>query len=93
MNKKTLLKLEYNKIIDLLTEQASSFSGKERCRRLKPKTNLAEITLMQEEIIRSKQGMCCGMWRLQKKSWDSMKNCCRRETEKVGQQDSSGDIL
>ena len=49
MNKKTLLKLEYNKIIDLLTEQASSFSGKERCRRLKPKTNLAEITLMQEE--------------------------------------------
>lgn len=49
MNKKTLLKLEYNKIIDLLTEQASSFSGKERCRRLKPKTDLAEITLMQEE--------------------------------------------
>lgn len=49
MNKKTLVKLEYNKIIDLLTEQASSFSGKERCRRLKPKTNLAEITLMQEE--------------------------------------------
>lgn len=49
MNKKTLLKLEYNKIIDLLTEQASSFSGKERCRRLKPKTNLAEIKLMQEE--------------------------------------------
>lgn len=49
MNKKTLLKLEYNKIIDLLTEQASSFSGKERCRRLKPKTGLAEITLMQEE--------------------------------------------
>ena len=53
MNKKTLLKLEYNKIIDLLTEQASSFSGKERCRRLKPKTNLAEITLMQEETAAS----------------------------------------
>ena len=53
----------------------------------------SSITLIQEEIIRSKQGMCCGMWRLQKKSWDSMKNCCRRETEKVGQQDSSGDIL
>lgn len=30
MNKKTLTKLEYNKIIELLTEQASSFSGKEQ---------------------------------------------------------------
>lgn len=26
---------------------------------------------------RSKQGMCCGMWRLQKKSWDSMSSCCK----------------
>lgn len=36
MNKKTLAKLEYNKIIDILIEQASSFGGKERCKRLKP---------------------------------------------------------
>ena len=30
MNKKTLTKLEYYKIIDILTEQATSFGGKER---------------------------------------------------------------
>ena len=43
MNKKTLTKLEYDKIIDLLAEHASSFSGKERCRRLKPKISIEEI--------------------------------------------------
>ena len=49
MNKKTLTKLEYNKIIDLLTEQASSFSGKERCRKLKPMISLPDIQSAQEE--------------------------------------------
>ena len=49
MNKKTLTKLEYNKIIDLLTEQASSFGGKERCRRLKPMTSLSDIQIAQEQ--------------------------------------------
>ena len=49
MNKKTLIKLEYNKIIELLTEQASSFGGKERCRRLKPMTELSEIQTAQEQ--------------------------------------------
>ncbi len=49
MNKKTLYKLEYNKIIDMLTEQASSFGGQERCRRLKPKTDLSQIEGMQDE--------------------------------------------
>lgn len=49
MNKKTLIKLEYNKITELLTEQASSFSGKERCRRLKPMTSLPEIQSAQEQ--------------------------------------------
>ena len=38
MNKKTLTKLEYHKIIDILIEQATSFGGKERCKRLKPMT-------------------------------------------------------
>ncbi|MCQ2507503.1 MAG: endonuclease MutS2 [Dorea sp.] len=47
MNKKSLYKLEYDKIIELLVEQATSFSGKERCKRLKPKTDLAEIQYMQ----------------------------------------------
>ena len=49
INKKTLTKLEYNKIIELLTEQASSFSGKERCRRLKPMTSLSDIQTAQEQ--------------------------------------------
>ena len=49
MNKKTLAKLEYNKIIELLTDHASSFSGKELCRRLKPMTSLTDIQIAQEE--------------------------------------------
>ena len=49
MNKKTLAKLEYNKIIELLTDHASSFSGKELCWRLKPMTSLTDIQVAQEE--------------------------------------------
>lgn len=49
MNQKSLTKLEYNKIIELLTEQASSFGGQSRCRRLKPMTDIAAITKAQEE--------------------------------------------
>ena len=44
-----MTKLEYNKIIELLTEQASSFSGKERCRKLKPMISLPDIQSAQEE--------------------------------------------
>ena len=40
MNKKSLYKLEYNKIIEKLTEHAGSFGGQERCRKLKPKTEI-----------------------------------------------------
>lgn len=49
MNKKTLIKLEYNKIIDFLMEHASSFSGRERCKKLKPKTVVEEIQTAQEQ--------------------------------------------
>ena len=49
MNKITLAKLEYNKIIELLTDHASSFSGKELCRRLKPMTSLSDIQIAQKE--------------------------------------------
>lgn len=49
MNKKTLAKLEYDKIIDLLAECASSFGGKDRCRKLKPKTDITEIETAQEQ--------------------------------------------
>ena len=49
MNKKSLYKLEYNKIIEKLTEHAGSFGGQERCRKLKPKTEISEIERMHKE--------------------------------------------
>lgn len=49
MNKKTLSKLEYHKIIDLLVEQASSPGGKELCRTLRPMTDLSQINSAQEQ--------------------------------------------
>lgn len=49
MNQKTLKKLEYNKIIELLTEQASSQGGKQFCRRLVPMKDLNAIQTAQEQ--------------------------------------------
>lgn len=49
MNSKTLHKLEYNKIISLLADHASSESGKQLCRSLLPQTELSVIEQMQEE--------------------------------------------
>lgn len=49
MNQKTLLKLEYDKIIDLLAEQASCENGKNRCRNLKPMTDFEELNTAQEQ--------------------------------------------
>ena len=49
MNAKTLLKLEYDKIINLLVDQASSESGKIRCKNLKPMTDLEEINTAEEQ--------------------------------------------
>ena len=49
MNQKTLTKLEYHKIIAMLEEQASSFRGKQLCRRLKPMTDLERIDTAQEQ--------------------------------------------
>ena len=47
MNQKTLIKLEYDKIINLLADQASSETGKNRCRMLKPMMDLEEINTAQ----------------------------------------------
>lgn len=47
MNQKTLTKLEYDKIISLLVDQASSETGKNRCRALKPMIDLEEINIAQ----------------------------------------------
>ena len=49
MNQKTLVKLEYNKIIEMLTGHASSPAGKERCRKLKPMTSPGDIQAAQEQ--------------------------------------------
>lgn len=49
MNKKTLNKLEYDKIIEQLAEHASSFGGQNHCRKLKPMTELSDIQSAQEE--------------------------------------------
>ncbi len=49
MNKKSLTKLEFDKIVDLLQEHASSFGGKEKCRHLKPMTEIGAIQDAQEQ--------------------------------------------
>ena len=49
MNQKTLLKLEYDKIISLLVDHASSEAGKARCRELLPMTDYEEINTAEEQ--------------------------------------------
>ena len=49
MNEKALKSLEYYKIIQMLTEKASSSLGKELCRDLLPSVDLAQIQLMQAQ--------------------------------------------
>ncbi|MCD7736346.1 MAG: endonuclease MutS2 [Lachnospiraceae bacterium] len=49
MNEKALKILEYNKIIQRLTDFAGSGPGKERCRELVPSDDLSEIHRMQRE--------------------------------------------
>ncbi|MBQ9437872.1 MAG: endonuclease MutS2, partial [Lachnospiraceae bacterium] len=44
MNEKVLKTLEFNKVLEMLAEEASSSPGKERCLSLTPRTSLAEIT-------------------------------------------------
>ena len=49
MNQKVLKTLEYNKIIDILTDKADSEPGKKLCRELTPSTDLEEIRKAQKE--------------------------------------------
>ena len=49
MNQKTLTKLEFDKIISRLEEEAGSFRGRQLCRRLKPSTDLEKINTYQEQ--------------------------------------------
>ena len=49
MNEKALRILEYDKIINMLTEKATSAPGKELCKILKPMTDLAKIEEAQKQ--------------------------------------------
>lgn len=49
MNEKALRVLEYNKIIEMLSEKATSAVGKELCRALKPSSDLLEVKRGLEE--------------------------------------------
>ena len=49
MNKKTLTKLEFYKITELLTNEATTPGGQRKCRNLKPSTDLTKIESMQED--------------------------------------------
>lgn len=49
MNQKAYKALEYYKIINMLTDKASSYMGKELCKNLTPSTDLEEIRLMQNQ--------------------------------------------
>lgn len=49
MNKKVLKTLEYDKIIDMLVEEADSVLGKDSARRLRPSSDRGEIVAMQAE--------------------------------------------
>ncbi len=49
MNEKVLKTLEYDKVVDLLTEKADSAPGKALCRELVPSTDLEEIRKDQRE--------------------------------------------
>ena len=59
MNQKTLLKLEYDKIINLLVNEASSESGKRRCKELLPMTNLEEINTAEEQTAAGERDVHC----------------------------------
>ena len=49
MNVKTRNKLEFNKIVDLLEEQASSFRGRQLCSNIKVLKDIKEMNLLQEQ--------------------------------------------
>ncbi len=49
MNERAMRTLEYNKIISLLAQQATSAAGQELCKNLTPTTDLSEIELAQRQ--------------------------------------------
>ena len=49
MNEKALHTLEYDKIVTLLEERATSAPGKALCRAITPLTDITQIETLQEE--------------------------------------------
>ena len=49
MNQKAYKALEYYKIINMLTDKASSSMGKDICRKTEPSTDIDEIRHMQTQ--------------------------------------------
>lgn len=75
MNQKALNALEYPKIIEKLTEKASSYMGKQLCKNLEPSTDLETIRLMQvqtkDALTRLFQKGIHFFWKCQRYPWFS----------------------
>ena len=76
MNKKTLTKLEFYKITELLMNEATTPGGQRKCRSLKPSTDLTKIESMQEETA-------AAFTRIVKKGHLCVK-CCRASAYRQG---------
>ena len=90
MNKKTLQKLEFDKIIELLETHASSEIGKSYCRKLMPMTNISQIESAQEQTA-------AAFTRIVKKGYLSFSGCYSPEESlkrlEIGAALSSGELL
>lgn len=90
MNKKTLTKLEFYKITELLAEEASTPGGQRKCRNLKPSTDLAVIETMQEQTA-------AAFDRIVKKGQLSLSGCYPIEESmkrlEIGADLSTGELL
>ena len=75
MNKKVLKTLEYDKIIDMLVEEADSALGKDSARRLRPSSDHGEIVAMQAETSHALTRLFHhGAWRTSA-DWGSFGSC------------------
>ena len=71
MNQKALNALEYPKIIEKLTEKASSYMGKQLCKNLEPSTDLETIRLMQVQTKDALTKRIHFFWKCQRYPWFS----------------------
>lgn len=49
MNKRSLRVLEFDKILDMLSDQATTAAAKSRCKKITPRTDIEEIRTLQQE--------------------------------------------